>query len=93
MLMEEPVEKIELELERARRDLSQTLREVNKKAETQLGGGVEAWVSKRPLLAVAGAGAIGFICGRNFDGKGSVLALLLGGVLGFVAHATLPLME
>jgi hypothetical protein len=81
--MEDNIDTIISALEEARRNLHQTVTEVNKKVatvSTQLQP--ERLVERHLLLAVCLAGALGFATGNGGGRPTGVATLLLGGLLG-----------
>jgi hypothetical protein len=81
--MEHNIDTIINALEEARRNLHQTVTEVNQKVatvSTQLQP--ERVVERHLLLAVCIAGALGFATGKGGGRSSGVTTLLLGGLLG-----------
>lgn len=83
-MVDDEVAQLEDELQKARQDLTEDLRQVNRKVEETFSP--EIWVERNPLVAAASAGGVGFVVGLASDSWEALLTLALGAVLGFSLH-------
>jgi len=81
MSAQEEIPKIGEELEDARRDLRETLTQVNDKVkQTERRLSPEHFVKERPVMAASLAGALGFLLGGSTEGS-TVAAFVFGALL------------
>ena len=81
MSAQEEIPRIGEELEQARRELRETLTQVNHKVkQTEQRLSPEHLIKERPLVATSVAGALGFVLGGSTEGS-TIAAFVLGALL------------